>query len=122
MRLASALFGLMLLTAGLAGYASTEEGAVTNLCEITKGEHLAPPTGGNRSRLMSNGVSIGVFGTGTVAASTKDGFGVVTLQAPGMLHLTFEDGERLTVSIPEDAGRVDVQIKGPNAITCTTSA
>lgn len=106
--------------------AQTEEGTdvatdFEGLCRITRGEHIDAPTSGNRSTSSSNGTTITVIGSKSQSLSSVNGKAVVTVSGAAMLHLTFPNGEIVSVETRPDIDRIEIAIDGPDAITCKSA-
>ena len=91
------------------------------LCRITRGEHIDAPTSGNRSTSSSNGTTITVIGSKSQSLSSVNGKAVVTVSGAAMLHLTFPNGEIVSVETRPDIDRIEIAIDGPDAITCKSA-
>lgn len=89
------------------------------LCRITKGSHVNAPASGNSSTSRSNGTTITVLGSASQSLSSRNGKAVVTVTSAAVLHLTFPDGELVSVETSREADRIEIIIDGPDAIICT---
>jgi hypothetical protein len=89
------------------------------LCRITKGRHVDAPASGNSSTSRSNGTTITVLGSASQSLSSRNGKAVVTVTSAAVLHLTFPDGELVSVETSPEADRIEIIIDGPDAIICT---
>jgi|GEM_PF-3770068 len=108
---------------GSAPEVSIEEGVAMaenfdGLCKITRGEHIEAPESGNRSTSSSNGTTITVIGSKSQSLSSQNGKAAITVTRAALIHLTFPDGELVSVETSSDVEKITVTIDGPDAITC----
>lgn len=95
---------------------------IEGLCRITRGKHVEAPAQGNRSTSSSNGMTLTVLGSRSQSVSSVNGKAVVTVTGAAMLHLTFPDGELVSVETSTEADLIEITIDGPDAISCETVA
>ena len=99
-----------------------EAAVATQLCTITRGEHVPAASGGNAATSSSNGVTISVMGSRSQSISSRNGAAEVTVTGAATLHLTFPGDEKATVQVSQDADLVRVSINGLEDISCETVA
>jgi len=104
--------------------AQAEEGTIVAndfdglLCRITRGEHVDAAESGNRSTSSSNGTTITVIGSKSQSLFSQNGKAAITVTRAAVIHLTFPDGELVSVETSSDVEKITVTIDGPDAISC----